>query len=59
MKSTITVELDTLARTINIGIVLILILFGVLGYFVSFYSNFLTVAFFLLVLLNIYCRHIP
>lgn len=58
MKSTITVELDTLARTINIGIVLILILFGVLGYFVSFYFNFLTVAFFLLVLLNIYWRYI-
>lgn len=57
MKSAIAIDLEKLSRTANIGIVLLLGLFGLAGYFVSFYFHFVTVALLLLVLLNVYWRH--
>ena len=45
MKSTSVMDLETMSRTANIGIVL---LCGLAGCFVSFCFHFLTVAFFLL-----------
>lgn len=54
MQSTITVNLDKVSRTANVGVVILLGLSGVAGYFVSFYFHFLTVALLLLVLLNLY-----
>ena len=58
MKSTFAIDLEKMSRTANIGIVLLCGLFGVAGYFVSFYFHFLTVAFFLLILLNLHWRHV-
>ena len=57
MNSTFIVDLERLSRTANIGIVLLCIAVGIAGYFVSFYFHFLTVTFFLLVLLNTFWRH--
>ena len=57
MKSAITIDLEKISRTANIGIVLLVGFFGLAGYFVSFYFHFLTVSFLLLVLLNLYWRH--
>lgn len=57
MKSTFVVDLDRMSRTANIGIVLLCGLFGMAGYLISFYFHFLTVAVFLLVLLNLFWRH--
>ena len=57
MKSTFIVDLERMSRTANIGIVLLCVAFGIVGYFVSFYFHFLTVAFLLLVLLNAFWRH--
>ena len=58
MKSTFAIDLDKISRTANVGIVLLCGLFGMAGYFVSFYFHFLTVAVLLLVLLNLYWRHV-
>ena len=58
MKSTIIVDLEKMSRTANVGIVLLFGAFGVAGYFISFYFHFLTVPFFLLVLLNLFWRHV-
>ena len=58
MNSTFAIDLEKISRTANIGIVLLCGLFGLAGYFVSFYFHFLTVALFLLVLLNLYWRHV-
>ncbi|MFK5956398.1 MAG: FMN-binding glutamate synthase family protein [Planctomycetota bacterium] len=41
----------------NVSIVVLLVMFGFTGQFVSFYFHFLTVAFFLLVVVNMYWRH--
>ncbi|MBZ0115210.1 MAG: FMN-binding glutamate synthase family protein [Thermoanaerobaculia bacterium] len=57
MKSTFIVDLERASRTANIGIVLLCLASGVAGYLVSFYFHFLTVTFFLLVLLNAFWRH--
>ncbi len=57
MKSTFAVDLEKMSRTANIGILLLCVFFGMAGYFVSFYFHFLTIAFFLLVLLNLFWRH--
>lgn len=57
MKSTLDVDLGKVSGTANAGIVLLCGLFGVAGHFVSFYFHFLTVAFLLLVLVNVYWRH--
>ena len=57
MKSTFIVDLEKVSHTANIAIVLLCVAFGVAGYFVSFYFHFLTVAFFMLVLLNAFWRH--
>ena len=48
MNSTFVVDLEKISHTANIAIVVLCGLFGVAGYFVSFYFHFLTVAFFLL-----------
>lgn len=58
MKSTIAVDLEKVSSTANNGIVVLLGLSGLAGYFVSFYFHFLTVALLLLVLLNLYWRHV-
>ena len=47
MKSTFLIDLETMSRTANIGIVLLRGLRGLAGCFVSFYFYFLTIAFFL------------
>ncbi len=57
MKNTFSVDLDTVSRMANTSIVVLCILSGVAGYFVSFYFHFLTVALFLLVALNGYWRY--
>ncbi len=48
MKSTFVIDLVTMSRTANIGIVLLCGFFGLAGYFVSFYFYFLTIPSFLL-----------
>ena len=48
MKSTFAMDLETMSRTVNIGIVLLCGFFGSAGCFVSFCFYFLTIAFFLL-----------
>ncbi len=57
MTSTFAIDLEKISHTANIAIVVLCGLFGLAGYFVSFYFHFLTVAFFLLVLLNLFWRH--
>ena len=47
MKSAFVMDLQTISRTANIGIVLLRGLFGLAGCFVLFCFHFLTVAFFL------------
>jgi glutamate synthase domain-containing protein 2 len=58
MKSTFEIDLDSVARTANLGLVLALALSGIAGHYISFYFHFLTVTFFLLVLVNGYWRHV-
>ncbi len=58
MKSTFAIDLEKMSRTANVGIVVLFLLAGAAGHFASFYFHFLTVAFFLLVLLNVYWRHV-
>ncbi|MCF6227051.1 MAG: FMN-binding glutamate synthase family protein [Planctomycetes bacterium] len=57
MKHAFAIDLERVSRAANIGIVLLAAVFGVAGYFVSFYFHFLTVAFFMLVVLNLFWRH--
>ncbi len=57
MNNTLTVNLENLSRTANIAIVLLFVLFGLMGHFVSFFFHFLTIPFFLLVVLNLYWRY--
>jgi len=57
MNSTFAVDLEKISHTANVAIVVLCGLFGLAGFFVSFYFHFLTVAFFLLVLLNLFWRH--
>ncbi len=57
MPSTFAVDLEKMSRTANTGLVLLLAVFGAAGYLVSFYFHFVTVALFLLVLLNLYWRY--
>ena len=58
MQSTLMVDLEKMSRTANVAIVLLCSAFGAAGYFVSFYFHFLTVACFLLVVVNVYWRHV-
>ena len=57
MTSTFAVDLEKMSRTANVGIVVLMGLAGAAGHFVSFYFHFLTVALFLLVLINLYWRY--
>ncbi len=57
MNATLVVDLERMSRTANTGVVLLCVIFGAAGYFISFYFHFLTVAFFLLALLNMFWRH--
>ena len=57
MSSSFAIDLEKTSRTANIGIVVLTALFALAGNFISFYFHFLTVAFLLLVLLNVYWRH--
>jgi glutamate synthase domain-containing protein 2 len=57
MKSTFEIDLEKISKTANIGVVLMMGFFGVLGHFISFYFHFLTVTFFMLTVLNFYWRH--
>jgi len=52
------VDLPKIAQFINFAIPGIVILFALLGYFVSFYFHFGTVIFVLLTLINLYYRHV-
>ena len=54
----LSVNLDRMAKTANGGIVIAAIASALLGYFVSFYFHFLTVALLLLNALNLYWRHV-
>ncbi len=58
MNSSFAIDLEKMSRTANVGIVLLFGLSGIAGHFLSFYFHFLTVAFFLLVTLNLYWRHV-
>ena len=57
-ETRLSVNLDRMARTANVGVVIALVGTLVLGYFVSFYFHFLTVSFLVLNLLNLYWRHV-
>lgn len=57
MKHTLAVDLERVSRAANVGIVLLAIVFGTAGHLVSFYFHFLTVAFLMLVILNMFWRH--
>ena len=57
-ETRLSVNLDRMAKTANVGVVIALAGSLVLGYFVSFYFHFLTVFFLVLNLLNLYWRHI-
>ena len=57
-ETRLSVNLDRMARTANVGVVIALVGSLVLGYFVSFYFHFLTVSFLVLNLLNLYWRHV-
>jgi len=57
IETRLSVNLDRIAKTANVGIVLALAGAAVLGTFVSFYFHFLTVSLLFLNLLNVYWRH--
>lgn len=57
MSSSFAIDLEKTSKTANTGIVVLTALFALAGNFISFYFHFLTVAFLLLVLLNVYWRH--
>ena len=57
MSATLAVDLEKVSRTANVAIVVFFAAFGAAGTFLSFYFHFLTVAFFLMILLNLYWRH--
>ncbi len=58
MESRLVVNLDALSRTVNAGIVVGIPVFFAFGHYVSFYFHFLTVAFILLALLNLFYKHV-
>ena len=58
MKSAFAIDLEATSRAANVGVVLLLLLAGFAGQYFSFYFHFLTVALFLLVLFNVYWRHV-
>ncbi|MFU8805020.1 MAG: FMN-binding glutamate synthase family protein [Bradymonadaceae bacterium] len=57
MSSSLAIDLEKASQTANVSIVVIWLLMGLAGHFVSFYFHFLTVPLFLLVVLNAYWRH--
>ncbi len=58
MASSLTVNLEKLAKYVNIGIPLLCISFFLAGHYYSFYFHFLTVTFFLATAINFYYRHV-
>ncbi len=52
------IDLPKIAKVTNTAIPVLIIVFGLAGYFFSFYFHFGTVFFFLLTLINYYYRHI-
>lgn len=58
MESRLIVNLDKLSKTVNTGMVAAVPIFFALGNFVSFYFHFLTVAFILINILNIFYLYI-
>lgn len=58
MESRLTVNLEKVSHIFNNSIYLLLVCFFLLGHFVSFYFHFVTVTFFLLVLINLFYLHV-
>ncbi|MEM9191041.1 MAG: FMN-binding glutamate synthase family protein [Myxococcota bacterium] len=58
IETRLSVNLDRMAKTANAGLVLALVVAAILGYTVSFYFHFLTVALLLMNALNFYWRRI-
>ncbi len=58
MSAKITVNLEKISQIANKSLYIALVIFIMMGTYVSFYFHFLTVAFFLLTLINIYFLHI-
>jgi len=58
MATTLSVNLGKISHTANIGIVVLMVVAGLAGHFVSFYFHFLTVTFFLVTLLNLHRRYV-
>jgi len=58
IETRLSVNLERLARTANVAVVIGLVATALLGHFVSFYFHFLTVFFIVLNLLNLYWRHV-
>ena len=57
LETRLSINLERVAKVGNLAIVLLLLGAALLGYFVSFYFHFATVALLLLNLLNLYWRH--
>lgn len=53
----LSIDLEKVAKSANIGVVVLLVLTGLAGHFFSFYFHFITVTLFLLVVVNAYWRH--
>jgi glutamate synthase domain-containing protein 2 len=54
MVSSLTINLEKISRTVNIGLPLLFIVFLLVGYFHSFYFHFLTVTFLLMTVINFF-----
>ncbi len=56
--STLTINLEKIARYVNLGLPLVVAFFFLAGRYYSFYFHFFTVAFFLLTVMNFFYRHV-
>ncbi|MCP4297883.1 MAG: FMN-binding glutamate synthase family protein [Proteobacteria bacterium] len=58
LQGTLSINLEKMSKVVNVGIALSAVLFGLLGYYISFYFHFVTVAFILLTGINFIYRHV-
>lgn len=58
MISSLTINLEKIARVFNFSLPLLFIAFLLAGYYYSFYWHFLTVTFFLMTAINFFYRHV-
>lgn len=58
MSTSLTINLEKIARFVNMGLPLLFLAFLFAGYYYSFYWHFLTVTFFMATILNLFYRHV-